>query len=127
MVTSICVLHWALLELLFSRRSQVRFPVEADGKKISTTRINIFFISTKHEIKGNTVQLLQNSNQGIDPSKWTRLRTVCCYSASLSPSSSFQLSAKKLSRWLFSRVLASHAGSPGPIPGRDMTSLGPQD
>ena len=24
---------------------------------------------TKYEIKGNTVQLLQNSNQGIDPSK----------------------------------------------------------
>jgi hypothetical protein len=74
MVTSICVLHWALLELLFSRRSQVRFPVEADGKKISSTRINIFIFQvrqnkTKHEIKGNTVQLLQNSNQGIDPSK----------------------------------------------------------
>jgi hypothetical protein len=44
------------------------------GKKISTTRINIFLFQvrlnkTKHEIKGNTVQLLQNSNQGIDPSK----------------------------------------------------------
>jgi hypothetical protein len=42
--------------------------------KISTTRINIFLFQvrqneTKHEIKGNTVQLLQNSNQGIDPSK----------------------------------------------------------
>jgi hypothetical protein len=38
------------------------------GKKISTTRINIFFLfqvrlnKTKHEITGNTVQLLQNSN-----------------------------------------------------------------
>jgi hypothetical protein len=33
---------------------------------------NCFFFQvrqnkTKHEIKGNTVQLLQNSNQGIDP------------------------------------------------------------
>jgi hypothetical protein len=74
MVTSICVLHWALLDLMFSRVSQVRFPVEADGKKISTTRINIFLFQvrqnkTRHEIKGNIVQLLQNSNQGIDPSK----------------------------------------------------------
>jgi hypothetical protein len=48
--------------------------VEADGKKISSTRKNIFLFQvrqnkTKHEIKGNTVQLLQNSNQGIDPSK----------------------------------------------------------
>jgi len=31
----------------------------------------------------------------------------------------------KLSRWLFSRVLASHARSPSPIPGRDMSVLGP--
>jgi hypothetical protein len=31
----------------------------------------------------------------------------------------------KLSGWLFSRVLASHAGGPGWIPGRDMSVLGP--
>ena len=31
----------------------------------------------------------------------------------------------KLSRWLFSRVLASHAGGPGSSPGRDMSVLGP--
>ena len=31
----------------------------------------------------------------------------------------------KLSGWLFSRVLASHAGGPGSIPGRDMSVLGP--
>ncbi len=33
----------------------------------------------------------------------------------------------KLSRWLFSRVLASHAGGPGSNPGRDMSVLGPPD
>ncbi len=44
MVTSICVLHWALLELLFLRVSQVRFPVEADGKKnYYNTNKNCFF------------------------------------------------------------------------------------
>jgi hypothetical protein len=79
MVPSICVLHWALLELLFSRWSQVRFPVEADGKKNLYNKNKQFFSfqvrqnKTKHEIKGNSVQLLQNSNQGIDPSKQTRL------------------------------------------------------
>ncbi len=31
----------------------------------------------------------------------------------------------KLSRWLFSRVLASHAVGPGSSPGRDMSVLGP--
>jgi hypothetical protein len=31
----------------------------------------------------------------------------------------------KLSRWLFSRVLASRAGGPGSIPGRNMSVLGP--
>jgi hypothetical protein len=29
----------------------------------------------------------------------------------------------KLSRWLFSRVLASHAGGQGSSPGRDMSAL----
>ena len=33
--------------------------------------------------------------------------------------------ANKLSRWLFSRVLASHAGGLGSSPGRDMSVLGP--
>ncbi len=32
---------------------------------------------------------------------------------------------KKLFEWLFSRVLASHHGGPGSIPGRDMLVLGP--
>jgi hypothetical protein len=44
------------------------------GKKFLQQELNIFLFpvrqnKTKHEIKGNTVQLLQNSNQGIDPSK----------------------------------------------------------
>jgi hypothetical protein len=32
---------------------------------------------------------------------------------------------KKASRWVFSRVLSSHAGGPGSNPDRDMSDLGP--
>jgi hypothetical protein len=35
--------------------------------------------------------------------------------------------AYKLSRWLFSRVLASPVGGQGSSPGRDMSVLGPLD
>ena len=45
----------------------------------------------------------------------------------------FRIAINKLPGWLFSRVLASHAGGPGLIPGRDMSvpwavtfSLGPK-
>ncbi len=31
----------------------------------------------------------------------------------------------KLFEWLFSRVLVSHRGGPGLVPGRDMSVLGP--
>jgi hypothetical protein len=31
----------------------------------------------------------------------------------------------KPSRWVFSRLLSSHAGGPGSIPDRDMSDLGP--
>ncbi len=37
----------------------------------------------------------------------------------------FEWPAYKLSRWLFSRVLASHSGGPGPSPGRDMSVVTP--
>jgi hypothetical protein len=43
----------------------------------------------------------------------------------LTMSSGSEQPVYKLSRWLFSRVLASHAGGPGSIPGRDMSVLGP--
>ncbi len=45
----------------------------------------------------------------------------------LSPSSGSEWSANKLSRWLFSRVLAAHAVGPGSNPGRDMSVSGPLD
>ncbi len=35
------------------------------------------------------------------------------------------LAINKLFEWLFSRVLASHRGGPGSIPGRDMSVSGP--
>jgi hypothetical protein len=34
------------------------------------------------------------------------------------------IDSNMMSGWLFSRVLASHAGGPGLIPGRDMSVLG---
>ncbi len=37
----------------------------------------------------------------------------------------FRIAINKLLRWFFSRVLASHEGGPGSIPGRDMSVLGP--
>ncbi len=39
----------------------------------------------------------------------------------------FRITINNLSGWLFSRLLASQAGGPGPIPGRDMSVLGPLD
>jgi hypothetical protein len=37
----------------------------------------------------------------------------------------FRIVIKKLFEWLFSRVLASHSGGPGLIPGRDISVSGP--
>jgi hypothetical protein len=37
----------------------------------------------------------------------------------------FRIASNKLSGWLFSRVLASHAGGPASSPGQDMSVLGP--
>ncbi len=37
----------------------------------------------------------------------------------------FRIAINKLFEWLFSRVLASHCGGPGLIPGQDMSVLGP--
>jgi hypothetical protein len=37
----------------------------------------------------------------------------------------FRLGPSSGSEWLFSRVLASRAGGPGSIPGRDMSVSGP--
>jgi hypothetical protein len=39
----------------------------------------------------------------------------------------FRIAINKLSGWLFSRLLTSHARDTGSIPGRDMSILGPQD
>jgi hypothetical protein len=39
--------------------------------------------------------------------------------------SMFRIAIDKLSGWLFSGVLASHAGGPGSNPGRDASVLGP--
>jgi hypothetical protein len=39
----------------------------------------------------------------------------------------FRIAINKLSGWLFSRVLASHVGGPGLIPGQDMSVLGSLD
>ncbi len=39
----------------------------------------------------------------------------------------FRIAINKSSAWLFYRLLASHAGGPGSIPGRDMSALGPLD
>jgi hypothetical protein len=41
-----------------------------------------------------------------------------------SGSATLRIAINKLLEWVFSRVLASHRGGPGSIPGRDMSVLG---